>query len=131
MVLWQSSRWALVLRSKTSKTLLGPVIFSVFIYKKINSRIWFRSVISIFHFEDCYSDTMTCSNNHLGVTLNHHKNCFLNGWRYLAFGNSQTAWSPWLLARFINLKHTCIQQRGQTWHLILSIPEIYTTKETN
>jgi hypothetical protein len=52
--LTQSSRWAPVLRSKTSKTLFGPVNLSVFFknYTKINSRIWFGPVNSNFHFED-------------------------------------------------------------------------------
>jgi hypothetical protein len=49
-----SSRWAPVLRTKTSKSLFGPVNFSVFFknYIKINSRIWFEPVNSNFHFED-------------------------------------------------------------------------------
>ena len=49
-----SSRGAQVLRTKTSKTLFGPVNFSVFFknYTKINSRIWFEPVNSNFHFED-------------------------------------------------------------------------------
>ena len=43
-----------VLWPKTSKTLFGPVNFSVFIqkYLKINSRIWFGPVNSNFHFKD-------------------------------------------------------------------------------
>ena len=51
----QSSGWAPVLWSKTSKSLFGPVIFSVFIqnYIEINSRISFGPVNSNFHFEDC------------------------------------------------------------------------------
>jgi hypothetical protein len=50
----QSSRWAPVLWPKSSKTLFGPVNFSVFIYNyiKINSRILFGPVNSNFHFEE-------------------------------------------------------------------------------
>jgi hypothetical protein len=54
----QFSRWPPVLRPKTSKTLFGPVLFSilcrytVYIWYKINTRIWFGAVNSNFHFED-------------------------------------------------------------------------------
>jgi hypothetical protein len=51
-----SSRWAPVLRPKTSKTFVQTSKFFSFyldIYIKINSRIWFGPVNSIFLFEDC------------------------------------------------------------------------------
>ena len=53
-ILYQSSRWALVLRPKTSKTLFWPVHFSCSFYLELyKNKFKIRPVNSNFHFEDC------------------------------------------------------------------------------
>ena len=55
---YQSLRWALVLRPKTSKNFVwtnGSSFFNFYfeLFVKINSRIWFETVNSSFHFKNC------------------------------------------------------------------------------